>query len=108
MLKFAMWQFGVAPQDSFYIGDHAYDADAYTPLDSWYRTAKTANWKNLSEVQNFYPSADAVGNFIVFNIKGKAYRLIVSIDYEGQIIYVKYVLTYAEYNKEQWKNDPYF
>nr|WP_287731694.1 type II toxin-antitoxin system HigB family toxin [Microcystis sp. M090S1] len=24
------------------------------------------------------------------------------------IIYIKYVLTHAEYDKEQWKNDPYF
>ncbi|MFM6408750.1 MAG: type II toxin-antitoxin system HigB family toxin, partial [Microcystis sp.] len=23
-------------------------------------------------------------------------------------IYIKYVLTHAEYDKEQWKNDPYF
>ncbi|TRT64939.1 MAG: type II toxin-antitoxin system HigB family toxin, partial [Microcystis sp. M_QC_C_20170808_M2Col] len=22
--------------------------------------------------------------------------------------YIKYVLTHAEYDKEQWKNDPYF
>jgi mRNA interferase HigB len=36
------------------------------------------------------------------------YRLIVSIDYESQVIFFKYVLTHAEYNKEQWKNDPYF
>lgn len=28
MLKFAMWQYGVAPQDSFYIGDRQEDADA--------------------------------------------------------------------------------
>ncbi len=25
-----------------------------------------------------------------------------------QLIYVKYILTHAEYDKEQWKNDPHF
>jgi len=28
MLKFAMWQHGFSPQDSFYVGDHQEDADA--------------------------------------------------------------------------------
>ena len=42
------------------------------------------------------------------SIKGNKYRLILSINYEQQIIYIKYVLTYAEYDKENWKNDDYF
>nr|WP_232225275.1 type II toxin-antitoxin system HigB family toxin [Dactylococcopsis salina] len=39
-------------------------------------------------------------NFTVFNIKGNRYRLIVGIDYKKQIIFIKYVLTHAEYDKE--------
>ena len=42
------------------------------------------------------------------SIKGNKYRLILSINYEQQIIYIKYVLTHAEYDKENWKNDDYF
>ncbi|MBW4493584.1 MAG: type II toxin-antitoxin system HigB family toxin [Oscillatoria princeps RMCB-10] len=83
-------------------------ADALSPLDEWFRTAKKAKWKHLDEVRQVYPSADGVGNFTVFNIKGNDYRLIVSIDYESQTIFVKYVLTHADYDKEKWKNDPYF
>ena len=30
------------------------------------------------------------------------------LDYEGQLIYIKYILTHAEYDKENWKYDPYF
>lgn len=67
-----------------------------------------AVWANLVEVQAVYPKTEAVGNFTVFNIKGNKYRLIVSINYEKQIIYIKYILTHAEYNKETWKNDYYF
>ncbi|MCV3214424.1 type II toxin-antitoxin system HigB family toxin [Plectonema radiosum NIES-515] len=60
------------------------------------------------EVQATYPKAEAVGSFTVFNIKGNNYRLIVDIVYEAQRIYIKYVLTHAEYDKDKWKNDPYF
>lgn len=73
-------------------------ADAFTPLDDWYRIAKNARWKHLDEVRRNLSSAEAVGNFTVFNIRGNNYRLIVSLDYESQIIYVKYVLTHAKYD----------
>jgi mRNA interferase HigB len=83
-------------------------ADIVEPLDNWFKVASKAKWSNLVEVQTVFPKAEAVGDFTVFNIKGNRYRLIVSIDYEGQLIYIKYVLTHAEYDKENWKNDPYF
>jgi mRNA interferase HigB len=77
-------------------------------LDDWYITASKADWRNLVQVQSVYPKAEAVGNFTVFNIKGNKYRLISSINYDKQVIYIKYVLTHAEYDKDYWKNDPYF
>lgn len=83
-------------------------ADSCEALFSWYRVASKAKWNNLVEVQSFYPKAEAVGNFTVFNIKGNKYRLIVAINYQTQRIYIKYVLTHAEYDKDDWKNDPYF
>jgi mRNA interferase HigB len=75
-------------------------SEAADPLDYWYRVAKSATWSNLVEVRQTYPTADAVGNFTVFNIKGNDYRLITSIVYETQRIYIKYVLTHSEYDKE--------
>lgn len=78
------------------------------PLDDWYKVAKQAQWGSIQDVRQVYPSADPVGNFTVFNIKGNNYRLIVGIDYKKKIIFIKYVLTHAEYSKGDWKNDPYF
>lgn len=82
--------------------------DVATQIEDWYAIVKAATWKNLVEVQQTYKTAEAVGNFTVFNIKGNRYRLIVSINYQKQIVYFKYFLTHAEYNKDTWKNDPYF
>ncbi|MBE9193161.1 type II toxin-antitoxin system HigB family toxin [Gloeocapsopsis crepidinum LEGE 06123] len=83
-------------------------SDAKTPLDNWYRIVKSAEWRNLAEVRQVFPSADLTSNFTIFNIKRSTYRLIVSIDYARQIVYVKYILTHAEYDKEKWKDDPYY
>ncbi len=79
--------------------------DAEKPLRSWYKTSRRARWQNLVEVQRVYPHADLVGRCTVFNIKGNEYRLITSITYVGQAIYIKHVLTHAEYDKGGWKND---
>ena len=82
--------------------------DASKAVEAWHDIIKTAEWQNLEDVRQIYSSAEAVGNFTVFNIKGNTYRLIVSIDYEDGTIYYKYFLTHAEYDKDKWKNDPYF
>lgn len=82
--------------------------DSCTSLEQWYRIASKAQWRNLLEVQQTYKTAEAVGNFTVFNIKGNSYRLITDVIYVRQTIYIKYILTHAEYDKGGWKNDPYF
>lgn len=82
--------------------------DVGKQIEEWYQTIKQAEWRSLDDVRQIYRNADAVGNFTVFNIKGNNYRLIVGIDYEDMTIYYKYLLTHAEYDKEKWKNDPYF
>jgi mRNA interferase HigB len=78
-----------------------------TTLDAWYRVAKSAQWNSLQEVRQTYPSADGVPVdekvFTVFNIGGNNFRLIVGINYETKTIFVKYVLTHAEYDKGDWK-----
>ncbi len=77
-------------------------------IQKWYKVTQLAAWQNLEDVRQSFKDAEAVGNFTVFNIKGNDYRLIVGIDYEHQLIYYKYFLTHAEYDKDRWKNDPYF
>jgi len=48
-------------------------------------------------------SADVVGKWTVFNIKGNKYRLITEINYRVRRIYILHVLTHAQYDQEKWK-----
>ena len=73
------------------------------PLDAWFRIAKKAAWKNLGGVRKTFSSADAVGKWTVFNIKGNQYRLITEINYGSGRIYIRHVLTHAEYDRGGWK-----
>ncbi len=79
-------------------------ADLEAALDTWYRIAKKAQWKNLTDVRQTYSHADIVGEYTVFNIKGNTYRLIVKIEYQAGMIFIRDVLTHAEYDKDRWKS----
>jgi mRNA interferase HigB len=72
-------------------------------LDAWFRIAKKALWQSLADVRKTFASADAVEKWTVFNIKGNKYRLITEINYRFRRIYIRHVLTHAQYEQEKWK-----
>ncbi len=78
-------------------------SDLEGSLDAWFRIAKRAWWRNLADVRKTFSSADPVGKWTVFNIKGNQYRLIVEMNYRSGRIYIRHVLTHAEYDRGSWK-----
>ncbi|WP_414518850.1 type II toxin-antitoxin system HigB family toxin [Nostoc sp. PCC 9305] len=83
-------------------------SNAQTSLRLWYKLTSVAEWQNLVELRQTFPSADQVGNFTVFNISGNNYRLITLVDYKCQKVFIRHILTHAEYDKDEWKNDCWF
>lgn len=72
-------------------------------LAHWYRTLKSITVKSFAELRDVFPSADQVGGLTVFNIGGNAFRLSAAIHYNRQKVYIRAVLTHAEYDKGTWK-----
>jgi len=58
---------------------------------------------SFNMLREIFPSADMVDNLVVFNIAGNKYRLIAAIHFNRQKLYIRDVLTHAEYDKERWK-----
>ena len=77
--------------------------DAETLLDDWYRIAVRLRWNNLVDVRKTFPHADVVGDFTVFNIGGNKYRLATYINYRKGKVYIRHVMTHAEYSRKDWK-----
>ena len=76
-----------------------YQALVKTHLDAWYEGVTKATWKNSAELKAQYGSASILSaERVVFNIKGNDYRLIVSINYDYQIVLVKWLGTHKEYD----------
>jgi mRNA interferase HigB len=82
--------------------------NAKPSLQGWYIRTRYARWTNFVELRQLFPSADQVGKFTIFNIGGNNYRLITFIDYEYHKVFIRHVLTHAEYDREEWKNDAWF
>jgi mRNA interferase HigB len=69
-------------------------------LDAWFDEAKKANWRNAAEVRRSYASASIVSaERIVFNIKGNSYRLVVSVDFEKRIVWIKWLGSHKDYDR---------
>ena len=77
--------------------------DAKNPLQRWYKIVRQTEFRNFAELRRTFPSADKVGDLVVFNIGGNKYRLIVSIHFNRGKVYVRHVLTHREYDQEGWK-----
>src|ERR1700689_3622478 len=74
--------------------------DAEIALKVWFNEIKHAEWKNFNQLKEQFGNASIVGNNrVVFNIKGNPYRLIVAIDYEKQITWIRFVGTHKAYDK---------
>jgi len=72
-------------------------------LENWYGIVSKSNFGSFSELRMTFPSADQVSDLTVFNISGNKFRLIAAIHYNRQILYVRDILSHAEYNKNKWR-----
>jgi mRNA interferase HigB len=61
------------------------------------------SFSNFASLRSVFPSVDQVGDFTVFNIGGNKYRLIASVHFNRDKIYIRHVLTHLEYDKGGWK-----
>lgn len=74
--------------------------DAEQPLRAWYHDVKLSHWKTPTDIRRIYANASFVANNrAVFNIRGNTYRIIVAVNYDFQIVYIRFVGTHREYDK---------
>lgn len=72
-------------------------------LQRWYTEMKRRNFTSFAELRAIFPSADRVGKATVFNIAGNKVRLVAAIHYNRRRVYIRAVLTHAEYDTGSWK-----
>jgi mRNA interferase HigB len=77
--------------------------DSQTALQRWFKIVQKTDFQNFAQLRAAFPSADKVDQWIVFNIGGNKYRLITSIHFNRNKVYIRHVLTHTEYDRGDWK-----
>ena len=77
--------------------------DSKTALNRWSKIIEKNNFDSFTQLRATFPSADNVGKLTVFNIGGNKYRLIAAIHFNRHKVYIRHILTHAEYDKDDWK-----
>lgn len=74
--------------------------DAEIPLKAWRRLIRAAMHTSPHQTKAAFPAADFLGSGVtVFDIGGNKYRLVVTMRYDLQRVYIRHVLTHAEYDR---------
>jgi mRNA interferase HigB len=69
-------------------------------LDAWFDEVRKAQWTSSAEVKRLYATASIISaERIVFNIKGNDYRLVVSVDFEKGIVWIKWIGPHRAYDR---------
>ncbi|MCA9603206.1 MAG: type II toxin-antitoxin system HigB family toxin [Polyangiales bacterium] len=73
---------------------------AEAPLREWELRIKNGHFKGPSSFKRAFSGADVLpDNRVIFDIAGNKFRLVAHINYEFQILLVKFVGTHAEYDR---------
>jgi mRNA interferase HigB len=82
-------------------------ADAKASLNLWYIAAKKGTFQHLADLKQTFCGVDYVSvnqtDFYIFNIGGNKYRLIATIHFNRQKLYIRHILTHKEYDQGGWK-----
>lgn len=83
-------------------------ANAEEGLRRWHKIVAKAAWRNWADVKATFAHADLVKaangtTLVVFNIGGNAYRIAARVLLEYGRVYIKRVMTHAEYTRGRWK-----
>jgi len=79
----------------------AVHGEADAPLQAWRKIVETGAFSNYADLKEAFNATDKVGDFYVFNIGGNKYRVISSIHFNRQMLFIRHVFAHKEYDK--WK-----
>ena len=77
--------------------------EAEGPMTWWHAVVSKGRFQTFAELRNTFNSVEKVGKYTVFNVGKGKYRVITVVHYNRQKLYIRNVLTHAEYDRGKWK-----
>lgn len=73
-------------------------------LDGWFKIIEKNNFFNFADLKKTFNSVDKLGKVFVFDMSGNKLRLIASIHFNRQKLYIRNILAHKEYDEGKWRN----
>jgi mRNA interferase HigB len=77
--------------------------DSESALARWFKIMQRSDFASFEALRATFPTADKVGDLVVFNNVGNRYRLIAAVHFNRRKVYIRCVLTHADYDRGEWK-----
>lgn len=74
--------------------------DARRWVENWLADVQSAAWTAPQDIRRRYASASFLPeNAVIFNVKGNAYRLEVTVAYRTGVVVIEWIGTHGEYDE---------
>lgn len=77
--------------------------EAKPALEEWFRKAVRVEAASFPALRGAFGTADYVDGYTIFDVGGNRYRIAAAVHYDKQRIYVRDVMTHAEYDRNAWR-----
>ncbi len=74
-------------------------------MREWITVVRRARWDNFLAVRATFNHADVFGKCTIFDVGGNKYRIIAKVAFGIGVIFIRDVLTHAEYDRTDWEHD---
>lgn len=76
------------------------DRNAEKVLQSWIFETEQADWNSPSKVKECHSRCSVLSdNRVVFRVRGNRYRIVVKINYQDRMVFIRFVGTHDEYDR---------
>lgn len=72
-------------------------------MEHWFHKARQLKASSFPALCQTFGSADYVDGVTIFDVGGNRYRIAAVIHYDKQRLYVRQVMTHAEYDRNDWR-----
>jgi mRNA interferase HigB len=72
--------------------------EAEQVLRQWHSIVEHAQFRDFSHIREFFNTADYVPPYVVFDVGGNNYRVVVIVRYRFGKVFVRKVMTHREYD----------
>lgn len=82
------------------------DSKSSKAILDWIRIVRVADWASFADVRKTFNHADVFREYVIFDLGGNKYRIIGKVEYQKHLVFIKDILTHAEYSfrkGESWK-----